>query len=162
MSLRTLLPRLQALNRSFSSTRNHLANPWSKHTTVKMSAAASTDSPNAFTQPINKTAHEFDKGALDATLSRRFFYAPAFEIYGGGSACVIPIRGPHLTHHRCRWSVRLRTTRFRPAGQHSGCVEKALHHRGGHAGAGHHDYDPVRGPEDVWPRGQVRLLRKGG
>lgn len=32
---------------------------------------------------INKTAHTFDKGRLDALLNRRFFYAPAFEIYGG-------------------------------------------------------------------------------
>lgn len=32
---------------------------------------------------INKTAHEFDKSDLDAVLTRRFFYAPAFEIYGG-------------------------------------------------------------------------------
>ncbi|KAJ7595690.1 hypothetical protein C8J56DRAFT_1001720 [Mycena floridula] len=32
---------------------------------------------------VNKTAHAFDKARLEATLSRRFFYAPAFEIYGG-------------------------------------------------------------------------------
>lgn len=32
---------------------------------------------------INKTAHEFDKTNLDALLTRRFFFAPAFEIYGG-------------------------------------------------------------------------------
>ncbi len=32
---------------------------------------------------VNKTAHSFDKGRLEALLSRRFFYAPAFEIYGG-------------------------------------------------------------------------------
>ncbi|RXW20397.1 hypothetical protein EST38_g5456 [Candolleomyces aberdarensis] len=32
---------------------------------------------------VNKTAHPFDKTRLDATLNRRFFYAPAFEIYGG-------------------------------------------------------------------------------
>ncbi|KAH7907057.1 hypothetical protein BJ138DRAFT_1161032 [Hygrophoropsis aurantiaca] len=32
---------------------------------------------------INKTAHPFDKGRLEALLNRRFFYAPAFEIYGG-------------------------------------------------------------------------------
>lgn len=34
---------------------------------------------------VNKTAHPFDKTRLDATLNRRFFYAPAFEIYGGMS-----------------------------------------------------------------------------
>ncbi|KIJ64005.1 hypothetical protein HYDPIDRAFT_112513 [Hydnomerulius pinastri MD-312] len=32
---------------------------------------------------INKTAHPFDKTRLEALLNRRFFYAPAFEIYGG-------------------------------------------------------------------------------
>lgn len=32
---------------------------------------------------VNRTAHEFDKGNLDAMLTRRFFFAPAFEIYGG-------------------------------------------------------------------------------
>ncbi|KAF9479174.1 glycyl-tRNA synthetase [Pholiota conissans] len=32
---------------------------------------------------INKTAHAFDKTRLEALLNRRFFYAPAFEIYGG-------------------------------------------------------------------------------
>lgn len=32
---------------------------------------------------VNKTAHPFDKARLESLLSRRFFYAPAFEIYGG-------------------------------------------------------------------------------
>ncbi|KAG6332178.1 hypothetical protein ID866_6908 [Astraeus odoratus] len=32
---------------------------------------------------VNKTAHPFDKIRLEALLNRRFFYAPAFEIYGG-------------------------------------------------------------------------------
>ncbi|GBE84267.1 glycyl-tRNA synthetase [Sparassis latifolia] len=32
---------------------------------------------------VNKTAHPFDKARLEALLNRRFFYAPAFEIYGG-------------------------------------------------------------------------------
>lgn len=32
---------------------------------------------------VNRTAHEFDKTNLDAVLTRRFFFAPAFEIYGG-------------------------------------------------------------------------------
>lgn len=34
---------------------------------------------------INKTAHPFDKTRFEALLNRRFFYAPAFEIYGGVS-----------------------------------------------------------------------------
>ena len=43
---------------------------------------------------VNKSAHPFDKVRLDALLNRRFFYAPAFEIYGGkqdGSAPQIEI-----------------------------------------------------------------------
>ncbi|KAF8965386.1 hypothetical protein BDZ97DRAFT_1811857 [Flammula alnicola] len=32
---------------------------------------------------VNKTVHAFDKVRLEALLNRRFFYAPAFEIYGG-------------------------------------------------------------------------------
>lgn len=35
--------------------------------------------------PVNKTAHPFDKARFEALLNRRFFYAPAFEIYGGES-----------------------------------------------------------------------------
>ncbi|PPQ90157.1 hypothetical protein CVT25_012468 [Psilocybe cyanescens] len=35
------------------------------------------------TTSVNKTEHAFDKGRLEALLNRRFFYAPAFEIYGG-------------------------------------------------------------------------------
>jgi len=32
---------------------------------------------------VNKKAHPFDKTRFEALLNRRFFYAPAFEIYGG-------------------------------------------------------------------------------
>jgi glycyl-tRNA synthetase len=32
---------------------------------------------------LNKSHHPFDKTRFEALLSRRFFYAPAFEIYGG-------------------------------------------------------------------------------
>jgi glycyl-tRNA synthetase len=42
-----------------------------------MTTAAATE--------VVKTAHPFDKANLEALLSRRFFYAPAFEIYGGAS-----------------------------------------------------------------------------
>lgn len=52
-------------------------------TAYTMTAAASNSTPNAFTAPVNKTAHEFDKATLDAMLTRRFFFTPAFEIYGG-------------------------------------------------------------------------------
>ncbi|KAI0266344.1 glycyl-tRNA synthetase [Gloeopeniophorella convolvens] len=33
--------------------------------------------------PVNKSAHPFDKTRFEAVLNHRFFYAPAFEIYGG-------------------------------------------------------------------------------
>ncbi|KAI0343857.1 glycyl-tRNA synthetase [Trametopsis cervina] len=32
---------------------------------------------------VNKEVHPFDRARLESLLSRRFFYAPAFEIYGG-------------------------------------------------------------------------------
>ncbi|KDQ53935.1 hypothetical protein JAAARDRAFT_136399 [Jaapia argillacea MUCL 33604] len=32
---------------------------------------------------VKKNAHPFDKSRLESLLNRRFFYAPAFEIYGG-------------------------------------------------------------------------------
>ena len=39
----------------------------------------------AMAKPVHKTAHPFDKAHLEALLNRRFFYAPAFEIYEGPS-----------------------------------------------------------------------------
>jgi len=38
---------------------------------------------NTTVAEIDKAAHPFDKANLEALLSRRFFYAPAFEIHGG-------------------------------------------------------------------------------
>ena len=38
---------------------------------------------STMTSAVNKAVHLFDKGRLEALLNRRFFYAPAFEIYGG-------------------------------------------------------------------------------
>lgn len=32
---------------------------------------------------VNKKAHPFERAALDGLLIKRFFYCPAFEIYGG-------------------------------------------------------------------------------
>lgn len=32
---------------------------------------------------VNKTAHAFSKDNLQNLLNQRFFYAPAFDIYGG-------------------------------------------------------------------------------
>jgi hypothetical protein len=37
----------------------------------------------AATHLVNKTAHPFQRAALEAVLIQRFFYCPAFEIYGG-------------------------------------------------------------------------------
>ncbi|KLO17893.1 glycyl-tRNA synthetase [Schizopora paradoxa] len=34
-------------------------------------------------EAVNKSVHPFDKDRLDALLNRRFFFAPAFEIYNG-------------------------------------------------------------------------------
>lgn len=55
----------------------------------KMAAAASNSTPNTLAVPVNKTAHEFDKTVLDATLYRRFFFTPAFEIYGGELSSIV-------------------------------------------------------------------------
>lgn len=49
--------------------------------------SASAAQPNTLTAPeptvVNRSHHEFDKTLFDSLLSRRFFFAPAFEIYGG-------------------------------------------------------------------------------
>ncbi|GHJ86788.1 hypothetical protein NliqN6_3190 [Naganishia liquefaciens] len=48
---------------------------------------ASASNPSTLAEPssviVNKSAHEFDKTLFDSLLSRRFFFAPSFEIYGG-------------------------------------------------------------------------------
>ncbi|KIK10520.1 hypothetical protein PISMIDRAFT_124304, partial [Pisolithus microcarpus 441] len=46
---------------------------------------------------VNRTAHPFDKSRLEALLNRRFFYAPAFEIYGGMSS-LTSLSFAQLTH----------------------------------------------------------------
>ncbi|KAI5476497.1 glycyl-tRNA synthetase [Pseudohyphozyma bogoriensis] len=43
-----------------------------------MATTAPTSAP-----AVNKTAHAFDRAALDGLLIKRFFFCPAFEIYGG-------------------------------------------------------------------------------
>src|ERR1700691_5065051 len=56
---------------------------------------------------VNKNAHPFDKVRLEALLNRRFFYAPAFEIYGGTH--ILPFSSKDCLikalQHRCRWSL---------------------------------------------------------
>jgi len=53
---------------------------------------------------LNKSTLPFDKTRLEALLNRRFFYAPAFEIYGGAKSCTSVLRSLHLNHssRRCR------------------------------------------------------------
>lgn len=36
-----------------------------------------------YSKMSNRVAHSFDKAKLEAVCLRRFFFAPAFEIYGG-------------------------------------------------------------------------------
>ncbi|KAJ9127509.1 hypothetical protein QFC24_000918 [Naganishia onofrii] len=54
---------------------------------AKDATQASASNPSTLSEPssviINKSAHEFDKTLFDSLLSRRFFFAPSFEIYGG-------------------------------------------------------------------------------
>lgn len=54
---------------------------------TKDATQASASNPSTLAEPssviINKSAHEFDKTLFDSLLSRRFFFAPSFEIYGG-------------------------------------------------------------------------------
>lgn len=52
-------------------------------TTAAADTSASSSTPNTLAQPVNKTAHAFNKTEFDSLLSRRFFFTPAFEIYGG-------------------------------------------------------------------------------
>lgn len=72
--------------------------------------------------PVNKTAHPFDKIRFEALLNRRFFYAPAFEIYGGAcrqTRALSLAHSPSIYHfHRCRGSVRLRSPWFVAPGKH--------------------------------------------
>jgi hypothetical protein len=86
---------------------------------------------------INKTAHPFDKVRLEALLNRRFFYAPAFEIYGGMRIWLLAtMKTKELIepfHPRCRWSIRLRPARLVSSGQYHCRMAKALHHPREHA-----------------------------
>ncbi|KAF5381544.1 hypothetical protein D9615_005617 [Tricholomella constricta] len=52
------------------------------HYRISLPPRRFSTTPMAASQ-VNKTAHAFDKSRLEALLNRRFFYAPAFEIYGG-------------------------------------------------------------------------------
>lgn len=51
------------------------------------------------TTPVNKTVHPFERSRLESLLFGRFFYAPAFDIYGGE---------PMVPHSACRYGRRER------------------------------------------------------
>ncbi|RDB29819.1 putative glycine--tRNA ligase [Hypsizygus marmoreus] len=61
--------------RSISSYHCRISIPRSLHRSFSTTTMAASE--------VNKTAHSFDKARFEALLNRRFFYAPAFEIYGG-------------------------------------------------------------------------------
>lgn len=48
-----------------------------------LAASASRSQKNRTMSVVNKTGHPFSKTHLEELLIKRFFYAPAFEIYGG-------------------------------------------------------------------------------
>lgn len=64
-----------------NSNRPPLTQPRLRLLLRTMATEATTSAPT----PVNRTAHPFTRAALEDLLSRRFFYAPAFEIYGGES-----------------------------------------------------------------------------
>ena len=51
----------------------------------------------------------FNRAGLEDLVKRRFFYAPAFSIYGGGFPCLLstllPGNGWIFLWHRCCWFV---------------------------------------------------------
>ena len=71
------MPLGRFIARPFSTYSPRLAHSWSNPISKATKEMATAPAK------VNKTAHPFDKGVLDATLSRRFFFTPAFEIYGG-------------------------------------------------------------------------------
>ena len=67
---------------------------------------------------VNKTAHAFNKDNLSSLLSQRFFYAPSFDIYGGGSDIYRRLASDLLKLPRCCRALRLRAARLCTASQH--------------------------------------------
>lgn len=112
--------------RSFPPTRAFTCSAFQLAAKRKMAATA--------TPEVNKSAHAFERGALEGLLIKRFFFAPAFEIYGGAySARLGSTEASHLRRanpdnrppanislqsRRCQGIVRLWTPRFVAAGQH--------------------------------------------
>lgn len=90
----------------------------------------------AASQTVNKTAHPFERAQIEALLTKRFFFAPAFEIYGGEHRD-LRLSGDWASHQRtqlrndtqlmsrrlmssrrCQGTVRLWTARLVASGQH--------------------------------------------
>jgi len=61
--------------RSFQPARAFTPSAFQLAAKRKMAATA--------TPEVNKSAHAFERSALEGLLIKRFFFAPAFEIYGG-------------------------------------------------------------------------------
>jgi hypothetical protein len=124
-------------------------------------SSASAAQPNTLASPepvvVNRSHHEFDKTLFDSLLSRRFFFAPAFEIYGGRPHCMKANFATKLTSRydglsRCGRALRLWSPWIILAGQHLGRMEKALYHRRGHVRIRHYHYDLARCFEDFRSR----------
>ena len=67
---------------SYLTRRTHLI-PNHSRPLLFLAASASRSQKNHTMTVVNKTAHPFSKTNLEELLIKRFFYAPAFEIYGG-------------------------------------------------------------------------------
>jgi len=67
---------------SYLVRRTHLI-PNHSRPLLFLAASASRSQKNSTMTVVNKTAHPFSKTNLEELLIKRFFYAPAFEIYGG-------------------------------------------------------------------------------
>jgi glycyl-tRNA synthetase len=67
---------------SYLMRRTHLI-PNHSHPLLFLAVSASRSQKSRTMATVNKTAHPFSKTNLEELLIKRFFYAPAFEIYGG-------------------------------------------------------------------------------
>jgi glycyl-tRNA synthetase len=67
---------------SYLVRRTHLI-PNHSRPLLFLAASASRSQKTRNMAAVNKTAHPFSKSNLEELLIKRFFYAPAFEIYGG-------------------------------------------------------------------------------
>ena len=78
----------------------------------------------------------FDRSGLETLLKRRFFYAPAFAIYGGWYLMVCSCIHWLFLVTRCGWIVRLWSNGLCNEIKHAVAVEIPLCFRGGNAGGG--------------------------